>query len=116
MKELITNGHIYLAMSPLYKVIQGKHFEYLLDDSELEAYREKNKGSKFEVQYFKGLGELDPAELKDTTIDINKRRLKQVYIDDEKKVALMFNRLMGSSVEPRKLFIEENAYKANVVI
>lgn len=116
MRELITNGHIYLAMSPLYKVVKGKHFQYLLDDSELEEYREKNKGDKFEVFYFKGLGELDPIELKETTLDISKRRLKQVFIDDEKKVAMMFNKLMSGNVEPRKRFIEENAYKATVII
>lgn len=64
----------------------------------------------------KYVGELDPKELKDTTIDINKRRLKQVKIEDEAAVARMFNNLMGGAVGPRKSFIEDNAYKANVVI
>lgn len=116
MKELIQNGHIYLAMSPLYKIIKGKNFQYLLDDFELNQYKENHKGEKFEVQYFKGLGELDPKELKETTIDISKRRLKQIQMEDEYKVALMFNQLMGTSVLPRKEFIEENAYKANINI
>jgi len=116
MRPLIENGNIYLAMSPLYKVVKGKTFHYLLDDSELEAYRTKHAGEKFEVYYFKGLGELDPTELKETTLDISKRRLKQVFIEDEKSVAAMFNKLMGPSVAPRKAFIEENAYRANVVV
>lgn len=54
MPDLIRNGNIYLAMAPLYKITQGKNFHYLLDDSELEAYREKNSNKKFEVSYFKG--------------------------------------------------------------
>ena len=116
MRSLIENGHIYLAMSPLYKVVKGKSFQYLLDDSELQTYRENHKGENFEVYYFKGLGELSPIELKETTLDISKRRLKQVNIHNEREVALLFNKLMGSSVEPRRNFIEENAYKANVVI
>jgi len=64
----------------------------------------------------KYVGELDPKELKETTIDISKRRLKQIQMEDEYKVALMFNQLMGTSVLPRKEFIEENAYKANINI
>lgn len=116
MKDLIKNGHVYLAMSPLYKVVKGKHFQYLLDDNELKIYRDKHKGEKFEVYYFKGLGELDPKELKETTIDIKNRRLKQIYMEDEYAVALMFNKLMGTSVSPRKEFIEDNAYKANIDI
>lgn len=62
------------------------------------------------------VGELDPKELKDTTIDINKRRLKQVKIEDEAAVARMFNNLMGGAVGPRKSFIEDNAHKANIII
>ena len=116
MKPLIENGNVYLAMSPLYKAVKGKNFEYLLDDSELAAYKEKHKGEKFEINYFKGLGELDMEELRDTTMDASKRRIKQVYMEDEKAVAIMFNKLMGSAVSPRKSFIEENAYKANIVV
>lgn len=116
MPELIRNGNIYLAMAPLYKITSGKTFHYLLDESELEAYKEKNKGKKFDVSFFKGLGEMDPSELKETTLDPSKRRMKQVIMEDEKLVAQMFNRLMGDSVAPRRQFIEENAQKANVAI
>ncbi len=116
MPELIKNGNIYLAMAPLYKITQGKNFHYLLDDSELEAYREKNRNKKFEVSYFKGLGEMDPDELKHTTLDPQKRRMKQVTMTDEKVVAKVFKDLMGTSVPNRRKFIEDNASMANVSI
>ena len=103
-------------MAPLYKITQGKNFHYLLDDSELEAYREKNSNKKFEVNYFKGLGEMNPDELRHTTLDPQKRRMKQVTMTDESIVAKVFSDLMGTSVSPRKRFIEENADKANVAI
>lgn len=116
MKELVTKGHIYLAMSPLYKVSQGIKFQYLLDDSELEKYKRANTGKNFEIGFFKGLGELNPKELKETTMDISKRRLKQVTYQDEEAVTQTFLRLMGTDVEPRRVFIEENAYKAKIDI
>jgi len=116
MPELIRNGNIYLAMAPLYKITQGKNFHYLLDDSELEAYKQKNKGKKFDVSYFKGLGEMNPEELRATTLDPQKRRMKQVTMADEKVVAKVFKDLMGTNVPNRKKFIEDNAYMANVSI
>ncbi len=116
MPELIRNGNIYLAMAPLYKITQGKNFHYLLDDSELEAYKQKNKGKKFDVSYFKGLGEMNPEELRATTLDPQKRRMKQVTMADEKVVAKVFKDLMGTNVSNRKKFIEDNANMANVSI
>ena len=116
MPELIRKGNIYLALSPLYKVTEGKKFHYLLDESELEAYKERNKGKKFEISYFKGLGELDPEELRATTLDPQKRRMKQVTMADEKVVAKVFKDLMGTNVSNRKKFIEDNANMANVNI
>ena len=116
MPELIRKGHIYLALSPLYKVTEGKKFHYLLDESELEAYKERNKGKKFEISYFKGLGELDSEELRVTTLDPQKRRMKQVTMADEKVVAKVFKDLMGTNVSNRKKFIEDNANMANVSI
>lgn len=116
MPELIRNGNIYLAMAPLYKITQGKNFHYLLDDSELEAYKQKNKDKKFDVSYFKGLGEMNPEELRVTTLDPQKRRMKQVTMTDEKVVAKVFKDLMGTSVPNRKKFIEDNADMANVSI
>lgn len=116
MEELVTNGNIYVAMSPLYKVTKGKENYYLLDDSELTEFKSKHVGQNFEVQYFKGLGELSPEQLGETTMDPAKRRMKQVTYSDKKAVALMFNRLMGSSVAGRREYIEENAYKANITI
>lgn len=116
MPELIRNGNIYLAMAPLYRITQGKNFHYLLDDSELIAFREKNKGKNFEVSFFKGLGEMNPEELASTTLDPKTRRMKQVIMGDEKVVSKVFKDLMGATVSPRRKFIEENAYRANIDI
>lgn len=116
MPELIRNGNIYLAMAPLYRITMNKKIEYLLDDSELEAFREKNKGKKYEINYFKGLGEMNPDELKATTLNPKSRRMKQVTMTDEKVVTKVFRDLMGATVSPRRKFIEENAYKANLSI
>jgi len=116
MKELILKGHVYLAMSPLYKITKGKNFEYLLNLEELNAYKEKHKNEKYEIGYVKGLGELDPAELKSTTLNIQNRRLKQIYIENENEVAKMFNELMGTSVTSRKKFIEDNATVESILI
>lgn len=116
MRPLLEEGYVYLAMAPLYKVTKGKDSFYLLDDSQLNEYRAKHQGEKYEVAYMKGLGEMDEDELKDTTMDVEKRRLKQVTITDVKQMALILNKLMGASVAPRKEFIENNAYKANIDI
>ena len=116
MPELIRQGNIYLALSPLYKITEGKKMLYLLDESELDAYREKNIGKKYDVSYFKGLGELDPDELRVTTLDPATRRMKQVTMGDEAVVARMFEELMGASVPPRRTFIEKNAKMAHISI
>lgn len=116
MPELIRNGNVYLAMAPLYRVTMGGKIQYLLDDSELESFRAKNKEKKYEVNYFKGLGEMDPNELWDTTLNPETRRMKQVTITDEDVVAETFEVLMGSTVPPRREFIEDNSYRANVVV
>lgn len=116
MPELIRQGNIYLSMPPLYKIVKGKNHQYLLDDSELQQYKAKHGGENYDVYRFKGLGEMSSEELKETTMDTSKRRLKQLTIQDEKDVALMFNNLMGTSVTPRKEFVSSNAYKANIVI
>ena len=116
MPELIRQGNIYLALTPLYKITEGKKMLYLLDESELDAYREKNIGKKYDVSYFKGLGELDPDELRVTTLDPATRRMKQVTMGDEAVVARMFEELMGASVPPRRTFIEKNAKMAHISI
>lgn len=116
MRPLIEHGYVYLAMAPLYKVEKGTKIEYLLDDSQLAEYKRTHQGQKYEVTYMKGLGEMDKMELKETTMNIENRRLKQMTLDDADKMARIFNKLMGSSVVPRKEFIEQNAHRANVDI
>ena len=116
MPELIEKGNVYLAMAPLYRVTKGSESEYLLDESELSDYTERNKGSHYEVNFFKGLGEMDPEELNQTTLDPATRRLKQITIDDAMRTRVVFEDLMGSSVIPRRTFIEENANMADTHI
>lgn len=114
--ELVKQGHVYAAMPPLYKVTKGKESVYLLDDSELADYKKQYPTAQLTVSRFKGLGEMDADQLADTTMDKAKRRLKQITIADAQKAALVFERLMGSSVAPRKEFIETNSYRANLDI
>ena len=116
MRPLIEHGYVYLAMAPLYKVEKGAKIEYLLDDSQLAEYKRAHQGQKYEVTYMKGLGEMDKMELKETTMNIENRRLKQITLDDANEMARIFNKLMGSSVAPRKEFIEQNAHRANIDI
>ena len=116
LRPLVEAGHVYAAMPPLYKVTKGKDSVYLLDDSELAEYKKQYPNAQLTVSRFKGLGEMDAEQLAETTMDKNKRRLKQITIDDAAKAALVFEKLMGNSVAPRREFIEQNAYRANLDI
>lgn len=111
MPELIQNGHVYIAMPPLFKVIpkKGKE-EYLYDEKALERYRRTHTG-EFTLQRYKGLGEMDAEQLWETTMDPERRILLRVQIDSEtaSEVDLTFATLMGDQVEPRREFIEANA-------
>ena len=116
LRPLVEAGHVYAAMPPLYKVTKGKDSVYLLDDSELADYKKQHPNAQLTVSRFKGLGEMDAEQLAETTMDRTKRRLKQITIDDAAKAALVFEKLMGNSVAPRREFIEQNAYRANLDI
>lgn len=109
MPELIQNGHVYIAMPPLFKVIpkKGKE-EYLYDEKALERYRRTHTG-EFTLQRYKGLGEMDPEQLWETTMDPANRTLLQVTMDDAAAADETFALLMGEKVEPRREFIEKNA-------
>lgn len=116
LRQLIEKGHIYIAMPPLYRVVKGKEVHYLLDDRELNEFKAANPSANLEVGYLKGLGELDPVELKESTMDITKRRIKKISLEDVDIVTDMFDKLMGGSVVRRKSFIEANAHRANIDI
>ena len=116
MPELIFEGHIYIAMPPLYKAMPSKgEEEYLYDDKALEKYRASHKGP-FTLQRYKGLGEMDPGQLWETTLDPRTRRLKQVEIEDARMASETTELLMGTDVPPRKTFIYEHANDANLDI
>ena len=114
MPELIYEGHVYLAMPPLYKAIPSKgEEEYLYDDAALEKYRKKHKGP-FTLQRYKGLGEMDAEQLWETTLDPERRILKKVEIEDGRMASDVTEMLMGSEVPPRKAFIYEHAREAEL--
>lgn len=114
MPELITHGHVYLAMPPLYKAIPKRGpEEYLYDDKALERYRKKQKGS-FTLQRYKGLGEMDADQLWETTLNPDTRILKQVEIEDGRMASEITSILMGSEVLPRREFIYEHAKEAEL--
>ena len=114
MPELIYEGHIYIAMPPLYKAMPSKgKEEYLYDDKALEKYRKTHKGP-FTLQRYKGLGEMDADQLWETTLNPETRMLKQVEIEDARMASEVTAMLMGTEVPPRKAFIYENANDAQL--
>ncbi len=114
MPELIYEGHVYIAMPPLYKAMpaRGKE-EYLYDDKALEKYRKTHTGS-FMLQRYKGLGEMDATQLWETTMDPDHRRLRLVEIEDARLASSVTEMLMGTEVPPRRQFIYENAVDAEL--
>ena len=116
MPELIFEGHVYIAMPPLYKAMpkNGKE-EYLYDDRALDEYRKTQKGP-FTLQRYKGLGEMDANQLWETTLNPKTRILKQVEIEDARMASSVTEMLMGTEVPPRRMFIYENAREAELDI
>ena len=114
MPELIYDGHVYIAMPPLFKVIPKKGQEqYLYDERALERYRKTHTGD-FTLQRYKGLGEMDPDQLWETTLDPERRVLKRVEIEDARMASEVTELLMGSEVGPRRQFIYDHADEAEI--
>ncbi|MBO7304545.1 MAG: DNA topoisomerase (ATP-hydrolyzing) subunit B [Clostridia bacterium] len=109
MRPLIENGHVYLAQPPLYKVHKGKQLRYAFSDAERDKYIEELGGHGVEAERYKGLGEMDPEQLWETTMDPETRTLLKVSINDAIACDETFSVLMGDMVEPRREFISQNA-------
>ena len=111
-KPIVEAGHVYAAQPPLFRIMHGKTRKYVLNESEKEAYLAslpENVRNRVEIARMKGLGEMDPPELYETTMDIEKRTLRKITVDDCVSADAIFSKLMGDEVEPRRNFIEENA-------
>ena len=117
MPELIYEGHVYVAMPPLYKAMPKKgEEEYLYDDKALERYRRAHKPGSFTLQRYKGLGEMDAEQLWETTLNPETRMMKRIEIEDARMASGVTEMLMGTEVPPRRAFIYENATEAELDI
>ena len=109
-RPIVEAGHVYAAQPPLFVIKHGKTIKYVLNEAERDEYLATlSPNTKYDVMRMKGLGEMDAEELNETTMDINKRVLRKITVDDCVAADSMFSKLMGEEVEPRRNFIEENA-------
>ena len=111
--ELILDGHVYTLVAPLYKIVMGKdRYIYLKNDDELVEFVAANKGKKYQVSRFKGLGEMSADETEEALVNPETRTIKQVTVDDIKAADVLFDSLMGTAALPRKKFIQEHSKEA----
>lgn len=111
MTKIIEEGHLYLAQPPLYRVQKGRNINYCFSDKDLRKLLDQDDFKKASIQRYKGLGEMNPDQLWETTMDPQNRVLKQVQVDDAMAVDEYFTILMGDKVEPRRAFIEAHAHE-----
>ena len=116
MEEIISRGYLYISLPPLYRIQIDKKVFYVYSESEKEEIIQKGNGVKMNLQRYKGLGEMNPVQLWDTTMDPTKRTLKKVTIDNAQEADRLFTTLMGSEVPPRKRFIQSHARSATLDI
>ena len=116
-RPIVEAGHVYAAQPPLYVIKHGKNIKYVLDEKERDEYLATlSPNTKYDIMRMKGLGEMDAEELNETTMDIHKRTLRQITVEDAVIADEVFSKLMGEEVEPRREFIETNATYANLDI
>ena len=108
MRPLVEEGHIYLAQPPLYRITKGKKHRYAFSDEQRDAIMAE-LGNGYEIQRYKGLGEMDSEQLWETTMDPERRTMLRVEVEDAATADEIFTVLMGDKVEPRREFIEQNA-------
>ncbi len=116
MRQLITDGHVYIAVPPLYRVVMPDASSvYLVDDDALEQFKKIHHGQKYDIGRYKGLGEMNPLQLKETTLDPATRTLRRITLTDAAAAATSFETMMGKATEPRRQFIDEHALNASAL-